>query len=99
MIVTPQSRRVFKPMIALCALLAMLAVSAASSSATHIHAKTPAGQCDICFTLHVVSSEAVAVVHLLQRPETHERLIAAEIVAGYRLPMLRAAVDRGPPSL
>jgi len=47
----------------------------------------------------VVSSEAVAVVHLLQRPETHERLIAAEIVAGYRLPMLRAAVDRGPPSL
>jgi hypothetical protein len=91
--------RFFKAIMALCAVVAMLSVSAASASAAHIHARTPAGQCDICFTLHVVSSEAVAVVHLFQRPESHERFVPGDIIEGYRLPTLRSAVDRGPPSL
>ena len=91
--------RFVKALIALCAVVAMLTVSAASASATHIHARTPAGQCDICFTLHVVSSEAVAVVHLFQGPESQERFVPGDIIEGYRLPTLRSAVDRGPPSL
>ena len=93
------NRRLVKALIALCAVVAMLSVSAASASATHIHARTPAGQCDICFTLHVVSSEAVGAVHLFQRPESQERFVPGDVVVGYRLPTLRSAVDRGPPSL
>jgi hypothetical protein len=92
-------RRFLKPLIAFCAVVAMLTVSAASLSAAHVHARTPANQCDICFTVHVVSSEAVAVVHLFQRPETHERFVPGDVIQGYRLLTVRSAVDRGPPSL
>lgn len=93
------SRRFLKSLIALCALVAMMTVSAASSSAAHIHARTPAGQCDICSTVHVVSSGAVAVVHFFERPESQERFVPRDIVEGYRLPAMHSAVDRGPPSL
>jgi hypothetical protein len=89
----------FKPLIALFAIMAMLTVSAASASAEHIHAKAPASQCDICFTLHAVSSEAMAVVQLFHAPTAGERCISGDVIRGYPLPNLRAAVDRGPPSI
>jgi len=85
--------------IAILAILALLGVSAAYSSSRHFHSKSP-GQCDICYTAHVVSyaSAAVAAV-VLHVPVDRELFVVSENAAGYVLPALRLAVDRGPPSL
>lgn len=88
-----------RSLVVICAIVAMLTVSAASSSAAHVHARTPAGQCDICFSVHIVSSEAITTVNLFHAPETHEQFLSGDVIPGYRLPTLRSTVDRGPPSL
>jgi hypothetical protein len=89
----------FKPLIALFAIMALLTLSAASASPEHIHSKAPASQCNICFTLHAASSEAIAIVQLFHAPTAGERFIPGEVIRGYPLPTLRSAVDRGPPSI
>ena len=85
--------------IAIVAVLALLGVSAAYSSSSHFHSKSP-GQCDICYTAHVVSSASAAVAAVvLHVPVERELFFASENAAGYVLPALRLAVNRGPPSL
>ena len=85
--------------IAIFAVLALLGVSAAYSSSSHFHSKSP-GQCDICYTAHVVSSASAATATLLLYvPAERELLALPETAAGYVLPTLRLAISRGPPSL
>jgi hypothetical protein len=89
----------FRIAILFIAILAMLGVSMASTSAAHIHSGSSGGQCDVCVTAHVVSLEAKAVFHFVGAVEIHERLAPAETFAGYRLFLSRSAYSRGPPSL
>jgi hypothetical protein len=81
------------------AIFATLGVSMASTSASHIHADSSGGQCDICITAHVVSLEARAVFNLLGSVEVFIRFAPPETVAGYQLLLASSASSRGPPSL
>jgi hypothetical protein len=85
--------------IAVLAVLALLGVSAAYSSSNHFHSKSP-GQCDICYTAHVVSAASATITAVLFHvPDERELLFASEDAAGYVLPALRRGINRGPPSL
>jgi hypothetical protein len=81
------------------AILAMLGVSMASTSAAHIHARSTGGQCDICVTAHVVSVEAGAVFHFVGAIKVYERLAPGGAVDGYQFLLATSSLSRGPPSL
>jgi hypothetical protein len=89
----------FRTAILIAAILAMLGVSMASTSAAHIHARSTGGQCDVCITAHVVSVEARAVFQFTGAVETYEHLASAPAVAGYHLLLGTSSLSRGPPSL
>jgi hypothetical protein len=85
--------------IAILAVLALLGLSAAYSSSSHFHSSSP-GQCDICYTAHVVSSGSVAVATVVFHvPDEREPLVISETAGAYVLPALRLAISRGPPFL
>jgi len=89
----------FRAAVLFAAILAILGVSMASTSAAHIHLRSSGGQCDICVTAHVVSLEARAVFHFVGAAEVYSRLVPAEIIAGYQLLLESSSSSRGPPSL
>ena len=89
----------FRAAVLFAAILAMLGVSMASTSAAHIHARSTGGQCDICVTAHVVSIEARAVFHFVGAVEVHQRLTPAPVADGYQLLLSTSSLSRGPPSL
>jgi hypothetical protein len=81
------------------AILAMLGVSMASTSAAHIHMRSGGGQCDICVTAHVVSVEARTAFQFTGAVESYERLAPGATVAGYQFLLTTSSLSRGPPSL
>ena len=89
----------FRIAVLFAAILAMLGVSMASTSAEHIHARSTGGQCDICITAHVVSIEASEVFHFVGAVEVYVRLTPLPVTDGYQLLLSTSSLSRGPPSL
>lgn len=88
----------FRTAILFAAIVAMLSVSMASTSAEHFHARSSGGQCDICITAHVVSLEAHAVFHFVGSVVFYGRLAPVETFAGYQLLLVSSSSSRGPPT-
>jgi len=91
--------RIRKALVALVAILAMLTIAVASDAPAHLHAKSPASQCDICVTAHVASSQAAAIIQFFHRAVDLEQLVAAPTSSGYRFLRLGPSGGRAPPSL
>ena len=85
--------------IVLLALVALLGVATDSTSPAHLHAKAPAGGCDICFAAHVASLEAKTGTAMLLTPQVFGRLASFCVVSGYRLLHESSVLSRGPPFL
>lgn len=84
--------------IVLLAIVALLGVATDSTSPAHLHAKAPAGGCDICFAAHVASLEAKTATAILQTPQVFGLITAFLAFSTYRLLYKCSFLSRGPPS-
>lgn len=98
---TPSSSipRVLRIAILILAIAAMSGVAAAAASPAHIHATSPAGGCDICFTAHIVKYQATFVIEVPAAPEAVRQAFASGVaIAGYQLFSNDTSSTRGPPA-
>jgi hypothetical protein len=87
-----------RALVLVLALVAMLGVSAASTTPAHFHLNSSPNRCDLCFTAHVSAMESPAVqpVHGLEVNGPAALLLP---YFGYRPFSSQPSCSRGPPSL
>jgi hypothetical protein len=91
-------RRSVKVCALLLALVALLAVSAASDSPAHFHDKQQPSNCDLCYVAHFAAC-GTPVVQPLHAPSLEGRAAPVAAFFSYEQVLGNPACSRGPPSI
>lgn len=89
-------RRLFRTIVLMLGLVAMLGIATISASPAHSHLTSSADKCDICFTAHFSAVET-PIIAPFHAPDVEEHAALVLAVSAYQALAAAPSFSRGPP--